>query len=150
FARGEVRQAYDLMAARVAAAPSPDDLAFAGDLAAALGRAAEAGRYYTLAQAAWISDAPDPGRLARFLAERNRRPVDALRLATEAASTRRDIFTLDALAWAQYRNAMLDEAQATIAQALAIGTRDRTIRAHAETIARARAAASRSARSGGR
>ena len=150
FARGDVREAYDLMAARVAATPAPDDLAFTGDLAAALGRAAEAERYYGLAEAAWISDAPDPSRLARFLAERNRRPADALRIATEAATTRHDIFTLDALAWALYRNGKLDEARMTIARALAIGTRDATIRAHADTIAKAQTAASRSAWSIGR
>jgi tetratricopeptide (TPR) repeat protein len=126
------------MAAQVALMPAPDDLALMGDLSAALDEPFESERYYSLAEAAWISDAPDPARLARFLSDRNRRVDEAVVLARAASADRADIFTADALAWALYRAGHLDEASGAIETALATGSKDRTIRYHAAAIAFAR------------
>jgi tetratricopeptide (TPR) repeat protein len=121
-----------------AATTGPDGLALLGDIHAALGEADAAERAYQLAEAAWSSDAPEPARLARFLAERGRRVAAALDIAVSEAARRQDIFTGDTLAWALYQAGRLDEAQAAIERALRTGSRDRTIRYHAAAIAAAR------------
>jgi len=133
-ARGELRAALDTLAPHVSAMPTPDGLALEGDLLMALGRGDEAERSYRLAEAAWTSDAPEPSRLARFLAGRGRRLDDAIDLARREATVRNDIFTLDALAWALFRSGRVAEAAAAIEQALRLGTRDRIIRYHAAAI----------------
>ena len=73
---------------------------------------------YRLAEAMWRADTPEPSRLARFLAERHRAPETALRLASDVWTTRKDIFTADALAWAHFELGHLAEAQTFIEQAL--------------------------------
>jgi len=133
-ARGHAASALDLVRRRLAAAPSPADAAFAGDLLRALGRDAEAERQYRLAEVGWVVDAPEPAKLALFLAEHGRRIGDAVAIAERAASERHDIFTEDAMAWAYYRAGRMDEARAAIARALRTGSRDRDIRAHAAAI----------------
>jgi tetratricopeptide (TPR) repeat protein len=135
--RGQYAEALAILAVPDGQLPVAADLALTGDLLTALGRADEAERTYRLAEAAWQSDAPEPSRLARFLAERGRRPADAVRIAEQAAATRHDIFTDDALAWAYFQTGQIDRARAAIAQALRTGSRDRIIRYHAAAIAQA-------------
>jgi tetratricopeptide (TPR) repeat protein len=116
--------------------PSPALLALSGDLLCQLGRPDEAETQYRQAEAAWQADAPEPARLALFLADRGR--VDeAVRLAELASAERADIFTADALAWAYFKTGRLDDAQAAMARALRTGSRDRGIRQHADAIAAA-------------
>jgi tetratricopeptide (TPR) repeat protein len=136
-ARGDDRGALDLVKRRLAAAPTPSDLAFAGELSESLGDRGGAERYYRLAEAAWISDAPEPARLVRFLAEHGRRLNDVVRLAQAAAAERHDIFTDDALAWAYFRTGDTAQAAVAIKNALRTGSRDKDIRAHAAAIERA-------------
>ena len=121
-------------ASTLAYSPTPAAAAFAGDLLDTLGRRDEAERKYQLAEAAWRVDAPEPSRLARFLAMHDRHLDEAVRIAE--ASGRHDIFTDDALAWAYFRTSQIDLAQRAIKQALRTGTRDRDIRAHADAIER--------------
>jgi tetratricopeptide (TPR) repeat protein len=136
-ARGNVSSALDLVLKRLAAAPSPADAAFAGDLMKKLGRDADAERQYRLAEIGWTVDAPEPAKLALFLAEHGRKIDDAVRIAERAASERHDIFTDDAVAWAYFRAGRTGDARAAIARALRTGSRDRDIRAHAAAIQRA-------------
>jgi tetratricopeptide (TPR) repeat protein len=136
-AEGDNRTALRLVQARLAASPSPYEMAHAGDLLAALGRPDEAERAYRLAEAAWQVDAPEPGRLARFLADHRRRLPDAVRLAEEAAAERHDIFTMDALAWAYFQSGQLERAAAASRQARRTGSRDRDLVAHGGAIDRA-------------
>jgi len=136
-AEGRDDNALTLINRVIAVAPTPAALALAGDLLSALGRADEAERQYRLAESAWQSDAPEPSRYARFLSERGRRLNDAIRLAREAASDRRDIFTEDALAWAYFQTGHIEQAKAAMSIAMATGSRDRVIRYHAAEIARA-------------
>jgi tetratricopeptide (TPR) repeat protein len=126
--------AWRLVEAKLASSPTPSDLAFAGDLLAALGRADEAERYYQLAESSWRTDAPEPARLAKFLAERGRKIGEAVRIAEAAAATRHDIFTDDALAWAYFQNGQLDSARAASLRARRTGSRDADILAHAAAI----------------
>ncbi len=123
--------------------PSASVAGLAGDLLQTLGQHTEAERQYMLAESAWRMDTPEPARLARFLAERNRHVDDAIRLLD--AEPRHDIFTEDARAWAYFRAGRLADAQHAITQALRTGSRDRVIRFHAAAIAHA-AGETRSAR----
>lgn len=136
-ARGHRSTALDLVLKRLASAPSPGQAALAGDLLEALGRHGEAERQYLLAEAGWRVDAPEPSKLARFLAEHDRHVDEAVRLAEQASSARHDIFTDDALAWAYFKQGRVADARVAIARALRTGTRDRTIRRHAAAIAAA-------------
>jgi tetratricopeptide (TPR) repeat protein len=135
-ASGDTRGALDIVMALIATTPTPADLAFSGDLMAKLGQTEAAERQYRLAEAAWRSDAPEPSRLARFLAEHGRRLDEAIAIGEQARITRNDIFTADALAWAYFQTGQIEKAQSMIALALRTGTRDATIRAHASAIAR--------------
>jgi tetratricopeptide (TPR) repeat protein len=137
FARGRTSEALSLLDSAIAHAPTPAALALSAQVLRAGGRAAEADRRDALAEAAWRADAPDPAALALFLADRNRQLGEAVRLAESAARERRDIFTADALAWVYYRAGRLADASAASALALRTGTRDKTIRGHATTIAAA-------------
>jgi tetratricopeptide (TPR) repeat protein len=78
-AEGRHADALAIVTGVLATAPTPAMLALAGDLEMKLGRPDEAERHYRLAEAAWQSDAPEPSRLARFLAERGRSPAVARR-----------------------------------------------------------------------
>jgi tetratricopeptide (TPR) repeat protein len=131
---GRTSAALALITKRLAKSPSPADAAFAGELLERLGRRGEAERQYQLAEAGWRVDAPEPAKLARFLADHQRHLDEALRLAEQASADRHDIFTEDALAWAYFRNGRVADARLAIARALRTGSRDREIRRHAAAI----------------
>ena len=136
-AEGDFRLALDTVMTIVSTAPTPADLAFAGDMLAALGDKDAAEQKYRLAEAAWRTDAPEPSRLARFLAEHGRHLDEAIAIGERARVDRNDIFTADALAWAYFQTGRLDRANTAMALALRTGSRDRVIRFHAAAIARA-------------
>ncbi|MFN8058423.1 MAG: hypothetical protein U0Q12_04610 [Vicinamibacterales bacterium] len=133
-ARGEYQSALDLNLALFARQPSPDIAGRIGDLHHVLGHEDEAERYYALAESGWRTDMPEPGYLAAFLAERNRNIDEAVALAETQASWRRDIFTMDALAWAYFRAGRLPEAVDASKQARRTGTKNRVILYHAAAI----------------
>lgn len=134
--RGDYRRALQLLE-RVPA--TPESLAMRGDLLNALHGAPAAEALYReserLEREGWSSEQPQPGALARFLAERDRNIPEAVRLAERAASERQDIQTMDALAWSYVKAGRLLDAQSAIARALRTGTRDARIRCHAAVIA---------------
>src|SRR5262249_43512306 len=138
--RGDRAGALDVLLAQLKRTPSLDLAARVGDLFRASGDGANAERYYQLAE-----DLAGPGiaqtepALAMFLAERDRRLPDALRIAQAVAAVRHDIFTDDALAWALFKAGRTAEARAASERALRTGTRDARILDHAARI-RARAA----------
>jgi len=136
-AAGDLHSALDIVLAILEVSPTPADLAYAGDLMAKLGQTDAAERQYRLAEAAWQTDAPEPSRLARFLAMRGRRLEEAIAIGEKARVERNDIFTADALAWAYFQTGHIERAKTLMALALRTGTRDRVIRAHAAEISRA-------------
>jgi tetratricopeptide (TPR) repeat protein len=77
----------------------------------------------------------DPRTFAIYLTTRGQQAETALRLAQEEIKLRRDVFTLDALAWAQAANGAHDEAWKTMQSALAQGTEDARLFLHAAAIA---------------
>jgi tetratricopeptide (TPR) repeat protein len=98
--------------------------------------------------------ANDPRSYSLFLATRGQQTDVALRLAEEEFKVRRDVYTLDALAWAQNAKGDTAEAWKTMQSALASGTVDARLYLHAAAIsaqagetARARIYAGKAAKS---
>jgi tetratricopeptide (TPR) repeat protein len=77
----------------------------------------------------------DPRTFALYLITRGQQAETALRLAEEEIKVRRDVFTLDTLAWAQAANGAHDEAWKTMQSVLAQGTEDARLFLHAAAIA---------------
>jgi len=77
----------------------------------------------------------DPRTYSVFLATRGQQLDTALRLAEEELKVRRDVYTLDALAWAQAAKGNTVEAWKTMRSALTLGTVDARLYLHAATIA---------------
>jgi tetratricopeptide (TPR) repeat protein len=130
--------AVQLLRRRYDAAPHPENL-FA--LAEALDRA---GRV-TEARAAFeefetkarkeMDGADNANReLVLYYADHARRPEEALRVARLEIARRRDVYTLDAYAWALHASGQTAEARTQIERALAVGVRDPVILAHARSI----------------
>ena len=117
---------------------TPETAAIKGDLLAELGDAPGAEAAYLeserLEREGWAREQPQPGALARFLADRGRKTAEAVTLAETAAAERHDIHTLDALAWAYYRAGRIDAAAVAIAKATRTGTVDARIQCHAGVI----------------
>ena len=136
-ARGDIAAAVTRFESLAAKAPTPGTLAELAALLKRAGRDADALRFARLAEAAWRSDAPDPARLAVFLADNgDRGRVDeAVRIAETASADRDDIFTNDALAWAYLKAGRIEDAARASARATRTGSVDRAIRAHARAIA---------------
>jgi tetratricopeptide (TPR) repeat protein len=119
-------------------AATPEIAAATGDLLAMTGDHDGAARMYdraeSLERAGWKTSAPQSGTLARMLAERGLKTMDAVALAEQAHATRQDIFTEDALAWARYRAGRYVDAADASARARRTGTADRRILYHAAAI----------------
>ena len=118
---------------------TPESLAIQGDLLAKMGHADDAEKLYREAERmereGWEQERPQPGALARFLAERGRNIPEAIALAERAANERQDIITMDALAWSYFRGGRVADAASAIQRATRLGTADPRIRCHASAIA---------------
>lgn len=79
----------------------------------------------------------DPRTFAVYLSSRRENAEQGLRLATAELETRKDIFTYDALAWAQLASGRVSEARESSLRALAEGTQDARLFYHAGAIAAA-------------
>jgi tetratricopeptide (TPR) repeat protein len=73
--------------------------------------------------------------LVFYYAEHAQQPAKALRVAQQEYAWRRDVYTLDAYAWALHLNGQDAEARKQIEIALVVGIRDSKIFAHAGEIA---------------
>jgi tetratricopeptide (TPR) repeat protein len=90
--------------------------------------------------------ASDPRTLALYLSTRRADTGHAVELARRELERRRDVFTLDSLAWALASSGQLDEAATLMTQALAEGTADGRLFLHAAVIAAAGGRAADAAR----
>ncbi|MGH9847129.1 MAG: tetratricopeptide repeat protein, partial [Blastocatellia bacterium] len=86
-------------------------------------------------QLAASGGANDPRTFALYLATRGSQPEAALKLAEDELKVRRDVFTLDALAWAQAAAGNPTEAWTTMQSALKEQTEDARLFLHAAVIA---------------
>jgi tetratricopeptide (TPR) repeat protein len=136
---GDSAGARALLQAQLAKTATPDLANAVGELSEAIGETAVAAQYYQMAEqierGAWGNGLRQPQVMARLLAERPGREHEAVELAEEAARGRADIFTMDTLAWAYFRNGRQAEAQRASEQALRTGTRNARILCHAAVIA---------------
>lgn len=117
---------------------TPETLATQGDLLARLGHADDAEKLYREAEQVeregWEHEQPQPGALARFLAERGRNIPEAIALAERAAAERQDVVTMDALAWSYFKGGRIADATTAMQRATRLGTADPRIRCHASAI----------------
>jgi Tfp pilus assembly protein PilF len=135
---GDLAGARLLLQKQLAKTATPDLANAVGELSDALGDATAANSYDQMAEqierGAWGNGLRQPQVMARLLAERPGRTTEAVSLAEEAARGRADIMTMDALAWAYYKNGQWPDAQRAVTQALRTGTRNARILCHAEQI----------------
>lgn len=78
--------------------------------------------------------ANDPRTYSLYLASRGEQPDIALRLAAAELKARHDIFTQDAVAWAEFAQGNFPAARASMEKALAEGTKDGRLFYHAAVI----------------
>ena len=106
------------------------------------GKGEEAARAYAGFESAARSKMEDPTNwnrdLVLYLVDHARKPAEALRVAEIAMARRKDVYTLDAYAWALHANGKTEAAQAVVAKIMAVGIRDAGILDHARQIAPAR------------
>lgn len=135
---GDAAGARALLQTQLAKTATPDLANAVGELSEAIGETSRAAQYYQMAEqierGAWGNGLKQPQVMARLLAERPGRSREAVELAEEAGRGRADIFTMDTLAWAYFKNGQLPEARRASEQALRTGTRNARILCHAEQI----------------
>lgn len=135
---GDLNGARLTLQQQLARVPTPDLAAAVGDLLAATGDATGAEQYFRMAEqierAAWGNGPAQPQVLARFLADHDRSLAEALTLAEAAVVRRRDIFTMDTLAWNYFKAGRLPEAHKAMVQAARTGSVDARLLYHAAEI----------------
>lgn len=133
LAENKVGEAVSAIERAAALNPLPEYQWTLADALRAAGRDDEAARVE--AQLAGAGPANDPRSYSLFLATRGQQPDTALRLAEDEIKVRRDVYTLDALAWAQAAKGDSIEAWKTMRSALTPGTVDARLYLHAAIIA---------------
>ena len=140
-AQGRFLEAAMLRARHVAVAPHPENRYELGAALARAGRSADAEaewRAFETAARAEMSGWDNANvELIYYYVDHASRPAEALAIATREAGRRRDVRTLEALAWALHANGRSREARAEMDTALAVGIRTAASFYHAGTIAAA-------------
>ena len=140
-ARGQYDDALVMYRALMKTSPTSETAIAAGDILMQKGDIDGANAMYARAEAierdAWLTEARLTTNVARMLAERGVRTGEAVQLAEEAARNRKDIFTMDALAWSYYRAGRLQDAEKASLQARRTGSLDKRIVTHAAAIEQA-------------
>lgn len=144
IAEGDLAGARLTYQQQLAKVPTPDLAAAVGDLSHALGDQAGAEQYYRMAEqierAAWGNGVAQPQALARFFADRDRNLPEAVSLAEQAVTAKRDIYTMDTLAWVYFKAGRLADARKASEQALRTESKDARIIYHAAEIRAAQGA----------
>jgi len=137
--QGRHTEAADLLRQRYQAAPHPENLF---DLAVALERASrnEEAReafadFENQARAEMSSWDNANSQLTFYYADHAGKPAEALRVAGLEMERRRDVYTLDAYAWALHASGQNADARKHIETALGVGVRDPKLLYHAGVIA---------------
>lgn len=138
---GDLVRAVELYERAQQRVPLPDYSMALSDLYTKLGRESEARKQYELVE--FIENAGAlqvtySRQIAFFWANHDQRLDEALSVAQNERRSRWDIYTSDLLAWCLYKKGRLDEAKASIDEALHLGTKDPLIYFHAGMIANAR------------
>jgi tetratricopeptide (TPR) repeat protein len=134
-ARGQWRRAISYGQDAIAAVPDPATFGVISDAYAALGDTLNAAQY---AKAMEVATLGQPGQWHRawslFLLDHNRRVPEVLARVQAELTTRRDVYGYDLLAWALHKAHRDPEAREAMNRALALGTDDPQLRAHAAAI----------------
>jgi tetratricopeptide (TPR) repeat protein len=141
---GDTSAAIGKLDTAIAAIPLPDWLARRADLLALRGEAGDARRaeadrstVEAIAQLAGEAGSVYDRGLSLYLSDHALQPARAVELARDELAVRRDVYGYDALAWALFNAGDPAAAEATMASALAVGTRDARLWYHAGLIAQA-------------
>jgi tetratricopeptide (TPR) repeat protein len=136
---GRYAEAIVLYEKAIAIVPMPIFVAELGDLYAKSGNQVEAQKEYALVEyiglLGHINQVLHNRDLALFYADHDMKLAEALDLAQNELEVRHDVYTLDALAWALYKNGRLTEAAQASEKAMRFGTRDSLLLFHAGMIA---------------
>lgn len=139
-ANREFGKAADLYQQMLTIRPNIEALAGLGDLMTAQGRSIQAENYYKKVEALHEdhlkSGVHDHSFMAKFLADRQRNLVEALRMAEEHKLTK-NVQEADTLAWVYFKNGHLQRAISTMKYALSQNTPDAEMHYHAGLIAAA-------------
>lgn len=139
-AQGRPAEALVLLRKHVTIAPHAENLFYLAEAMDQLGLKQEAGKVFRQFETAarLESNTLDNANreLIAYYADYAKRPAEALRLAELEMARRQDVYTLDAYAWALYRNKKFKQAKHVIDRALMVGVRDPKIYFHAAKIAR--------------
>jgi tetratricopeptide (TPR) repeat protein len=140
-AQGRFQEAAELRAQHVKAAAHPENRFELGVALARAGRTADAQvewqAFETAARAEMNGWDNANVELIYYYVDHAGRPAEALTLARREAQRRRDVRTLEALAWALQANGRSHEAKTEMARALAVGIRTAASFYHAGSIAAA-------------
>jgi len=135
LAEGKAEEAVAPLRRAVETSPLPENLWALADALRAAGNIPEA--QAVEAQLGKTGATTDPRTYSLYLASRRQDAALALRLASAELESRQDVFTYDALAWAQVASGDVAQARENIRRALAVGTRDGRLYYHAGAIAAA-------------
>ena len=140
-AQGRLQEAAMLRARHVEVAPHPENRYELGAALARAGKSADAEvewqAFETAARAEMSGWDNANVELIYYYVDHAGRPAEALAIARREAGRRRDVRTLEALAWALQANGRLSEAKTEMDKALAVGIRTAASFYHAGTIAAA-------------
>lgn len=140
-ARGDMAESIEHFEHVVRLLPDPTFVATLGDLYKLAGREKDAAAQYALVeQIARLNKANGVlynRQLALFYANHDLKAEEAYASAVSEYQIRRDIYGADAVAWAALKAGKVSEAQATMREALRLGTQDAVLLYHAGMIARA-------------
>jgi tetratricopeptide (TPR) repeat protein len=124
--------------AAIAVAPQPDALTALGDLLAlagdTTGAEAQYGTVLAIAQLQGAGEFVFNRQLVLFHVNHDRDVATALTLAERELEQRKDVYGYDAYAWALLASGRAADADAAIASAMALGTRDALLLYHAGAI----------------
>lgn len=139
LAQDRAQDAVELLARRYRNAPHPENLYALGEAQLRAGHPEEAWAAFAEFEERARKEMPNWDNANRdlifYLVDRAQRPAAALEVAKLESARRRDVFTLEALAWALHANGQHAEARRTIEEALAVGIREPAMLYRAAAIA---------------
>jgi tetratricopeptide (TPR) repeat protein len=140
-AQGKPQEALTTRRNHVRVSPQPENMFQLGAALSRTGHKEEAQKVFSDFEKAALAEsniADNANReLVFYYADYANNSAAALKLAKAEAEKRKDVFTLDALAWAYYHNGQYATARKVIDSSLAVGTVDSSVLYHAGLIAEA-------------
>jgi tetratricopeptide (TPR) repeat protein len=136
-AQGKSDEAIELYKKAVRLNPDFTSLAALGDLYAKTGQDFLARIIYEKLDKTSTDQPPHYRELSLYYANHDQKLPVALELAQKDLALRKDVYALDTLAWALFKNNKSAEAAQVIGQALKVGTQEATLFYHAGMIYRA-------------